>query len=238
MLKKCLLTIIAIALSAISTTVYSMAANPWPEFYSQAPEILIIDPMAVMAGSMPEGANMLTIKLTDVALYSGRICPSMAAGYMLTKKAMDALYPNSIPQRGQIRVSATAAATELMEVTSYITGVRPLYGRGEINACDLVIDPSLKPKKHGQYVMVFQRKDTGKAVKGVYNKFKLIPEKKIKKIKKISKKILQGNASPREKEKNWSILNTMVEKVLMETPEGVIEIIPMEGYQFPESPAK
>jgi len=126
-------------------------------------------------------------------------------------------------------------ATELMEVTSYITGVRPLYGRGEINACDLVIDPSLKPKKHGQYVMVFQRKDTGKAVKGVYNKFKLIPEKK---IKKISKKILQGNASPREKEKNWSILNTMVEKVLMETPEGVIEIIPMEGYQFPESPEK
>ncbi len=215
-----------------------MPANPWPEFYSQAPEILIIDPIAVMAGSMPEGSNMLTIKLTDVALYSGRICPSMAAGYMLTKMAMDALYPNSIPQRGQIRVSATAAATELMEVTSYITGVRPFYGRGEINACDLVIDPSLKPKKRDQYVMVFQRKDTGKTVKGVYDKFKLIPEKKVKKIKKISKKILQGTASPQEKAKNWSILNTMVAKVIMKTPEGVLEITPMEGYQFPEPPKK
>ena len=237
MLKKCLVTIIVIALSAISTSAYSMPANPWPEFYNQAPEILIIDPMAVVVGSMPEGSNMITINLTDVAVYSGHICPSMASGYMLTKKAMDALYPNSIPQRGQIRVSAMAAS-DLMDVASYITGARAFYGRDEINAYDLVVDPSLKPKKPGQYVMVFQRKDTGKAVKAVYDKFKLISEKKVKKIKKISKKILQGTASYQEKAKNWSILNTMVEKVIMKTPEGVLEITPMEGYQFPESPKK
>ena len=215
-----------------------MASNPWPEFYSQVPEILIIDPMAVVVGSMPEGSNILTIKLTDVALYSGYICPGIAAGYMLTKKAMDALYPNSIPQRGQIRVSAMAAAGELMEVASYITGARAFYGRDLINAYDLVVDPSLKPKQRGQYVMVFQRKDTGKAVKAVYDKFKLIPEKKVKEVKVFLNKILTGKALPQEKEKNWAILNALVEKVLMETPEGVIEIIPMEGYQFPESPKK
>ena len=124
---------IVIALSVISTSAYSMPANPWPEFYNQAPEILIIDPMAVVVGSMPEGSNMITINLTDVAIYSGHICPSMASGYMLTKKAMDALYPNSIPQRGQIRVSAMAAS-DLMDVASYITGARAFYGRDEINA--------------------------------------------------------------------------------------------------------
>ena len=237
MLKKCLVTIIVIALSAISTSAYSMAANPWPEFYSQSPEILIIDPMAVVVGSMPEGSNMITINLTDVAIYSGHICPSMAAGYMLTKKAMDALYPNSIPQRGQIRVSAMAAS-DLMDVASYITGARAFYGRDEINAYDLVVDPSLKPKQRGQYVMVFQRKDTGKAVKAVYDKFKLIPEKKVKEVKVFLNKILTGKALPQEKEKNWAILNALVEKVLLKTPEGVLEIIPMEGYQFPESPKK
>ena len=211
MFKKCLVTIIVIALSAISTSAYSMPANPWPEFYNQAPEILIIDPMAVVVGSMPEGSNMITINLTDVAIYSGHICPSMAAGYMLTKKAMDALYPNSIPQRGQIRVSAMAAS-DLMDVASYITGARAFYGRDEINAYDLVVDPSLKSEKRGQYVMVFQRKDTGKAVKAVYDKFKLIPEKKVKEVKAFLNKMLTGKALPQEKEKNWAKLNALVKK--------------------------
>jgi formylmethanofuran dehydrogenase subunit E len=233
MLKKSLLTIIVIALSAISTSVYSGTANPWPGFYSQAPEIRIIDPMAVVAGSMPEGANIITIKLTDLAVYSGHICPSMAAGYMLTKKAMNALYPNSIPQRGQIRVSAMAP-TDLMDVASYITGARAFYGRDEINAYDLVVDPSLKPKQRGQYVMVFQRKDTGKTVKAVYDKFKLIPEKNVKEVKVFLNKMLKGEALPQEKEKNWTRLNGLVKKVLLDVPENVLEIIPVEGYQFPE----
>ncbi len=65
-----------IALSAISTSVYSMTANPWPKFYPQASEIRIIGPMAVVVGSTPEGSNMITsnmitINLTDVAIYSG-----------------------------------------------------------------------------------------------------------------------------------------------------------------------
>jgi len=60
----------------------------------------------------------------------------------------------------------------------------------------------------------------------------------VKEVKKFLNKMLTGKALPREKEKNWSILNALVKKVLMETPEGVIEIIPMEGYQFPESPEK
>ena len=86
--------------------------------------------------------------------------------------------------------------------------------------------------------MMFQRKDTGKAVKAVYNKFKLISEKKVKKVKIFLNKMLTGKTLPQEKEKSWAKLNALVKKVLLETPEGVLEIIPMEGYQFPESPKK
>ena len=155
MFKQRLVTVMVIALLAIATTVYSQTNNPWPEFYDQAPVIQIIDPMAKLVGSMPEGKNMLTIKLTDVALYSGHVCAGIASGYMLTKIALDALYPDSTPVRGQIRVAAMAAK-DPFDVASYITGARAFYGRDEINANDLALDPSLKPEQPGKFVMVFQ----------------------------------------------------------------------------------
>lgn len=237
MLKKYLIAvnIITISLLAISTTVSAKSPNPWPVFYHQAPLIKIIDPMAVVVGSMPEGSNMITINLTDVAIYSGHICPAMASGYILAKKALDRLYPDSIPERGQIRVAAMAAS-DLLDVASYITGARAFYGRDEINAHDLVVDPSLKPKQPGRYVMVFQRKDTGKTVKAVFDKFKLIPPKEVKGIKEFLLKMLAGKALPREKEEKWAKLNRLVKKVLLDTPEGVLEITSIDGYKFPESP--
>jgi formylmethanofuran dehydrogenase subunit E len=229
--------VMVIALLAIAATACSRTTNPWPEFYDQSPVIQIIDPMAVLVGSMPEGSNMLTIKLADVALYSGHICPSMASGYMLTKIALDTLYPGSTPERGQIRVAAMAAS-DLVDVASYITGARAFYGRDEINAGDLVIDPALNPKQGGKYVMVFQRKDTGKAVKAVFDKFKLIPPEQVKEVKVFLEKMLAGKALPQEKEEKWAQLQGLVKKVLLETPEGVVEITPIDEYQFPEFPKK
>ena len=156
---------------------------------------------------------------------------------MLTKMALDALYPDSTPVRGQVRVAAMAA-NDLFDVASYITGARAFYGRDEINANDLALDPSLKPEKQGKFVMVFQRKDNGKAVKAVFNKFKLIPPEQAKGVKTFLEKMLAGKALPQEKEEKWNKIQSLVKKVLLETPEGVLEITPIEKYKFPESPKK
>ncbi len=226
MFFSALLLIVLSAAMALSQT-------QWPKFYKQAPTIQIKDPMASLVGSLPEGQNILTIHLTDVALYSGHVCPGIASGYMLVRKALQALYPGSIPERGQIRVAAMAAS-DLMDVASYITGARSFYGRDEINANDLVLDKSLNPKQPGVFVMVFQRKDNGKAVKAVFNKFKLMPPQKFKMMKTFFNKMLKGNVPRQEKEQKWAMVQATVKKIVLNTPKGLFTVTPLEGYHFPK----
>ena len=221
----------AILLVAISLASAGQKENPWPDFYGQAPTIVVKDPMAALVGSLPEGQT-LTIHLTDVALYTGHVCPGIASGYMLTKMALKALYPDGTPERGQIRVAAMAPS-DLLDVASYITGARAFYGRDEINAFDLAIDTTLKPKKPGKFVMVFQRKDNGKAVKAVFNKFKLMPAEKAKGMKAFLQKMLQGKVSQKEKEQKWTKIQSIVKRILLNTPEGVFNVSQLKGYYFP-----
>lgn len=232
MYKKRLLrtqVFMAVILAAsISLALAGQIENPWPKFYHQAPTIVIKDPMAAKVGSLPEG-QALTIHLTDVALYSGHVCPGIASGYMLTRMALKALYPNGTPERGQIRVAAMAPS-DLLDVASYITGARSFYGRDEINAFDLAIDSTLKPQKPGKYVMVFQRKDNGKAVKVVFNKSKLLPAKELKSMQTLIKNKSQG----KDKEQRLARIQLLVKKILFNTPEGVFKISPLNDYHFPE----
>lgn len=217
--------------ASISLAFAGQKENPWPDFYGQAPTIEVKDPMSALVGSLPEWQT-LTLHLTDVALYTGHVCPGIASGYMLTKKALKALYPNSTPERGQICVAAMAPS-DLLDVASYITGARAFYGRDEINAFDLAIDPTLKPKRPGKFVMVFQRKDNGKAVKAVFNKFKLMPKGKAKGIKAFLQKMLQGKVSKKEKEQKWAKIQSMVKRILLNTPEGVFNVSQLKEYFFP-----
>jgi len=234
MFKKHLLGITFLVTLFTATGSYSQTTNIWPDFYNQAPTIKIKDPMAVLVGSLPEDQNTLIIHLTDIALYSGHVCPGIASGYMLTRKALQALYPEGVPERGQIRVAAMGPS-DLMDVASYITGARSFYGRDEINAYDLVVDTNLKPQQAGTYVIVFQRKDNGQAVKAVFNKFKLMAPGKVKNMKNFFKRVLEGKASAQEKTKKWAKVQSLVKKILLNTPEGLIEITPLKKYDFPES---
>jgi len=209
----------------------------WAKFYNEAPVIQVIDPMATLVGSVPEDKNVLDIHLTDVALYTGHVCPGVASGCMLTRLALKALYPDQIPRRGQVRVAAMAPS-ELLDVASYITGARAFYGRGRINAHDLAIDPSLDPKQPGRFVMVFQRKDTGKAVKVVFYKSKVIPASRQKAVNSYFHKAFQGKATDKEKEDMHKEIQSLVKKVLFDTPEDLFEITALRGYSFPEPTEK
>ncbi len=228
---------------ALVTTIIVLAAphlfaeTHWAKFYNEAPVIQVIDPMATLVGSVPEDKNVLDIHLTDVGLYTGHVCPGVGSGYMLTRLALKALYPDQIPRRGQVRVAAMAPSA-LLDVASYITGARAFYGRGKINAHDLAIDPSLDPKQPGTFVMVFQRKDTGKAVKVVFYKSKLIAGSRQKALNSYFHKAFQGKATDKEKEEMHKELQSLVKRVLVDTPEDLFEITALRAYRFPEPSRK
>jgi hypothetical protein len=213
---------LVVAASAL-TVANAQTENAWQDFYDQAPVIRIVDPMASLIGSVVDGQNTLTIRLTDVALYTGKVCPGVA------------LYPDSTPVRGQIRVAASAP-NGVFDLASYITGARAFYGRHGINGGDLVVDPTLKSEVPGEFVIVFQRKDTGQAVKGTFDKMRLISAEQMTTIKAFKATVMDGTATEQQKQEGWAQIQAIVKTVIEDTPEGVIEIAPLEGYVFPEAP--
>lgn len=205
------------------------SGTAWRSFYQEAPTIQIVDPLAKMVGCVEDEDNTLTIHLTDVALYTGHVCPGVASGYVITCRALEKLYPNSVPVRGQIRVVATAP-NDMLDVAAYITGARAFYGRDEINGRDLAVDPTLGPAERGKFTIVFQRKDTGKAVKVAFDKSKLMVPGQ---FKPFHKKVMDGTATAQEKQENWDAIQAIVRTALTSPPEGLMEFSLLHTFDFP-----
>lgn len=73
-----------------------------PEFFDQVPRLRTHDPLAEVLGSAEGG--VLEYGYGDAVRVAGHSCPTVAAAYWLTVRALMALYPNELPQRGGVRV--------------------------------------------------------------------------------------------------------------------------------------
>lgn len=73
-----------------------------PAFFDEVPRLRIYDPLAEMLGSAEDG--ILEYGYGDVVRAAGHSCPTVASAYWLTVRALTALYPNELPQRGGVRV--------------------------------------------------------------------------------------------------------------------------------------
>lgn len=109
--------------------------------------IKIHEPLAAYLGNAPELIDF-EISLRDVGRLSGHLCPSVTAAFMLTKKAIELLYPeNHICQRGDLEIYLPGRADEaafgpMANVISYITGAWSVSGfgglRGEFSRRNLL----------------------------------------------------------------------------------------------------
>lgn len=226
-LQQRMVTVFSLILLGIGLT---LAQTKWlPNFYDQAGYISIKDAEAVQVGSVAPG-EALQIGLKDVGLFTGHVCPGAASGFMLAKKALKALFGDQLPERGKIRV-ATMPGNDLANVAAYICGILPMNIFGLHP--DLIVDPKLKPQKPGKLVLIFERKDTGKMVKAVFNKSKVMDPKKIKAIHAYKKKFAEGKAGKEDIQKMGQLFQDMVKKIVLNTPEGVFEVMPCTKYQFP-----
>ena len=124
---------------------------------------------------------------------------------------------------------------DILDVASYITVARSFYGRDEINKDDLAVDNNLNPAAKGKCVIIFQRKDTGKTVKVIFNRSDLISPEQGKSFQGFFEKMMSGKASTKEKEEKWEELQSMVKTVLLNIPAGLFEIIQLKQYTFPKS---
>ena len=86
-----------------------------PAFYGQVRSLTVYDPLAEFLGAAENGR--IEYRYIDAVKLAGHSCPTVAAAYWMTLKALTSLYPESLPQRGGIRVEFR------QDMLSGVTGV-------------------------------------------------------------------------------------------------------------------
>src|SRR3989338_9402520 len=96
-----------------------------PDFFDAVPRISLYDPLAEFLGATRDG--ILQYGYFDAVRLAGHSCPTVAAAYWSTFKALAYLYPDAMPVRGEIRVefshdSASGVTGVIANVVSMLTG--------------------------------------------------------------------------------------------------------------------
>ncbi|HLQ86545.1 MAG TPA: hypothetical protein VK110_10375 [Salinisphaeraceae bacterium] len=102
-----------------------------PEFFAAAPSISVYDPLAEMLGAASDGT--LTYHYADAVRLAGHSCPTVAGAYLTGRAALQALYPDAVPQRGSIAVHMPAPEEEgvsgvIAQVLTLLTGAAAAGG--------------------------------------------------------------------------------------------------------------
>ena len=150
-----------------------------PEFFDAVPKISLYDPLAEFLGATNDG--ILQYGYFDAVRLAGHSCPTVAAAYWSTCKALALLYPDAMPVRGEIRVefsqdSASGVTGVIANVVSMLTGAMSDNGfKGIGGRFDrrkkLYFAVELPGKIPGEtpWEIRFTRLDTGQAVQVATN---------------------------------------------------------------------
>lgn len=74
----------------------------YPAFFDEIPVIRLYDPLAEFLGAVDDG--VIEYRYLDAVKLAGHSCPTVASAYWMTHRALRALYPDGLPERGNIRV--------------------------------------------------------------------------------------------------------------------------------------
>jgi len=96
-----------------------------PAFFGEVRRIVVRDPLAEFLGAAEGG--LIEYGYEDAVKLAGHSCPTVAAAYWMTLKALAALYPDALPQRGGVRVEfredrLTGVTGVIANVVSLLTG--------------------------------------------------------------------------------------------------------------------
>jgi len=138
----------------------------YPDFFDDAPVIVMVDPLAEFLGAVADG--LFEYRYVDAVKAAGHSCPTVASAWLMTAKALAALYPGDIPQRGAIRVEFQQARNSgvtgvIANVVSLVTGATQESGfkglGGRFDRRNLLFFDAAAPGE-----IRFRRLDTGAAV--------------------------------------------------------------------------
>jgi hypothetical protein len=171
----------------------------YPDFFSTLPSIILYDPLSEFLGTFENG--IVEFNYLDVVKNSGHSCPTVAGAYLMSLYALNALYKDETPVRGNIQISfredeSSGVTGVFANVMSHITGAADSSGfkgiNGKFKRADLInFNASINA------IVKFTRLDTNESVEVSYDpssitqdpKYKLWQEK-VEKIFEQSDKVI------------------------------------------------
>lgn len=96
-----------------------------PAFFAEVPSLVMHDPLAGFLGATENG--LIEYHYLDAVKLAGHSCPTVAAAYAMTLKALTHLFLDSLPERGGIRVQfredrVSGVTGVIANVVSLLTG--------------------------------------------------------------------------------------------------------------------
>lgn len=103
----------------------------FPAFFDAVPGITLRDPLAELLGAAEGG--LIEYRYPDAVRLAGHSCPTVAGAWLLTTRALRALYGDDIPERGSIRVDfgesqKSGVAGVIASIIGLLTGAAGIGG--------------------------------------------------------------------------------------------------------------
>jgi len=197
----------------------------YPDFFNHVKKITVKDKLSDFLGTFDKG--IIEYSYTEIVKSAGHSCPTVAGAYLMCAKALEKLYPDTLPVRGQIKIEFKNPITEgvtgvISNVITHITGATKDSGFHGI-AGNFVRHSLLEfnAKIDGQ--IRFTRTDTGTSVELIYNP--IVPPKP--EMQELMQKSISGTASENERKLFGNLWQKRVEELLInnfDNPEVVIFI--------------
>ena len=187
----------------------------YPEWFDDVESITLYDGLSEVLGTFKEG--IIKIKYLPIVKMAGHSCPTVAGAYLMTLHALKALYPDTLPVRGEIKVSFKEDSSEgvagvIAQVISNITGATDTTGfkglggkHSRIDLMDFNSDISASAR--------FERIDTGKKVDVYYNHSTVPGDPR---MQVLMPKVVGGVATDEERTLFGELWQERVRKILIE----------------------
>ena len=192
----------------------------YPSFFDNTPTITLKDPLSDFLGTFEDG--VVSFSYLDIVKSAGHSCPTVSGAYLSTLKALEALYNDSTPIRGDIFVSFKSDALEgvagvIANVVTQITGATKESGFKGLNG-KFARNNLMEFNANIPTQMRFKRLDTGKSVEVTYDPSSVAGNPK---MQELMQKLMQGVASQEEKKEFGELWQERVEAIFKKADEVV-----------------
>ena len=198
------------------------------DFLKEVKPIRLKEPLAETLGAFTEGDAVLDYTFIETVKMAGHACPTVSAAYLVCQKALEALYPEEVPIRGEIAVTVYGAPDEgvngvIGQVFSFLTGAAPASGfcglGGKFGRKDLLIFSRNTPDPQAM-CFEFKRLDTGRAVLARFHP-RRIPQSREQAVRmsELFEKVLGETASDGERAEFQDLWMSKIRDMLVEQKE-------------------